>query len=269
MKIHERIKAIRTDAGLSQEAFAVSVGLKRANYAQIEAGKQNPTLQTISEIVRIYNKSYEHVIDGTEPGVKTAPNIAPIIAPIGETRAISMAPKVITVDVSNKDVITLVPTRAAAGYLNGYADPEYVGKLPTMYFPGLSGGLYRAFEIRGHSMKPNLHSGSIQVGQWVEKLSDIRDRRVYIIVTKYDGIVCKRVLNRIKDDGKLILISDNDNKSEYPNYPVDAEEILEIWQWRRAIIAEIPEPGAIYNRINDLEARLSLIESRVSTKQLQ
>ncbi len=172
-------------------------------------------------------------------------------------------PKVVTVDSNDRDIISLVPVKAAAGYLNGYGDPEYIEKLPTLYMPGLTGATHRAFEIRGQSMMPNLHSGSICIGRWVESINDIKDRRVYIIVSKFDGIVVKRVLNRIKQDGKLIMISDNDNKKEYPNYPIDAEDVLEIWYWRGAVIREVPEPGTQYARFNDLEGRLSMLESRL------
>jgi transcriptional regulator with XRE-family HTH domain len=263
MSIYERIKEVRSKSGLSQEAFATSINLKRANYAQIELGKQNPTIQTLIEIVRIYNNSYEWLIDGKEPATETAPNIAPIIAPNEQKQVIQLLPKAIIVDRSDKELVSLVPVKAAAGYLNGYADPEYIATLPTLDIPGISGASHRAFEIRGNSMLPNHHSGSIQICRWVETINDIRDRRVYVIVTKHDGIVLKRVLNRIKQDGKLILMSDNDNKREYPNYTIEPEDVLELWYWRAGIIRESPEPGTNYTRINDLEARLSLIESRL------
>jgi len=262
MSIHARIKAIRLESGLSQEEFATSIGLKRANYAQLELGKQNPTLETISQIVRIYNKTYDLVIDGKE----IAPNIAPIIAPIEKKQLFHLLPKAIAVDTSNRELVTLVPVKAAAGYLNGYGDPEFIGTLPTLDIPGLSGHSHRAFEIRGNSMLPNHHSGSIQICRWVESINDIRDRRVYVVVTKQEGIVLKRVLNRIKQDGKLILISDNDNKRDYPNYPIDPEDVLELWYWRAGIIRESPEPGTGYTRINDMEARLTLLENRLNSR---
>lgn len=66
MSIHTRIKKIRIESGLNQEDFAASIGLKRGNYAQIELGKQLPTIETVSRIVRIYNKTYEWVLEGKE-----------------------------------------------------------------------------------------------------------------------------------------------------------------------------------------------------------
>ena len=175
-----------------------------------------------------------------------------------------LVPKVVTVDHNNNEVIALVPYKAIAGYLNGYADPEFIENLPSFSLPGFAGHSHRAFEVRGQSMLPTHHSGSIAIGRSVESLDEIRDRRVYIVVTKADGIVLKRVLNRVKQDGKLILMSDNDNKTEYPNYPIDPEEVLELWYWRGSIIRESPEPGNLYHRINDMEAKLSLLQHQVS-----
>jgi transcriptional regulator with XRE-family HTH domain len=266
MTINSRIKEIRLATGLSQDKFAPTIGLTRGNYAQLEIGKQKPSLETLALVVRNYNKSYEWLIDGVEQLEKIAPKTAPIVAPNEQKRGLELLPKAITVDTSDRELVTLVPMKAAAGYLNGFADPEYIGSLPTLDIPGLSGQTHRAFEIRGHSMMPNIHSGSISIGRWVENINDIQDRHVYIIVTKQDGVVCKRVLNRVKQDGVLVMISDNDNKREFPNYTVYPEEILELWYWRAGIIRTIPEPGTQHTRINDLEARMSLIEQRLNNR---
>lgn len=264
MTIHERIKTIRQGSGLSQEKFATSIGLTRGNYAQMELGKQNPTLETISEIVRIYNKSYDYVIEGKE----IAPNVAPIVAPKGKKSGSFPAlniPRFITVDSDNNENTLFVTAKAAAGYLTGYEDPEYTDTLQVVNLPGINGQTHRAFEIKGQSMMPTHHGGSIAIGRFVESFNDIRDRRVYILVTK-DGIVLKRVINRIKEENKLILMSDNDNKRDFPTYVVSPDEVLEIWYWRASIIRESPEPGTVYTRINDLESRLALIESSLKAK---
>jgi phage repressor protein C with HTH and peptisase S24 domain/transcriptional regulator with XRE-family HTH domain len=73
MTIQERIKHIRQESGKTQADFAASIGLKRDNYAQIEVGKQLPSLEAIAAIVRIYNKSYSWLIDGKETDKKVTP----------------------------------------------------------------------------------------------------------------------------------------------------------------------------------------------------
>ena len=44
------IKKIREATGLSQEKFALSIGMDRTYYASVEAGKRNISLQNIKKI---------------------------------------------------------------------------------------------------------------------------------------------------------------------------------------------------------------------------
>lgn len=187
---------------------------------------------------------------------KTAPPTAPATGNLG-------MPKVVAINENNEDLVSLVSAKAAAGYLNGYADTEYVENLPTIRLPNLKGGTHRAFENKGHSMLPTLHNGSISVGRWVESLDDIKDRRIYIIVSKHDGIVIKRVLNRIEEAGKVILLSDNSNKVEYPNYTIDVSDILEVWYLRGGFIFDFREPSELYSRFNDMESKMTIMQEQL------
>jgi transcriptional regulator with XRE-family HTH domain len=242
--------------------------VKQNTISNYTNGVSTPNYEILGKIIKFLDVSADDILYADLPntglGKKIAPKIAPIAAPNQQNLTIIKdMPKVITVDSSNTELISLVPHKAAAGYLNGYGDPEFIERLTTLSLPGLTGGTHRAFEIRGQSMLPTHHSGSLAIGRFVESFSDIRDRRVYIVVTKADGIVLKRVLNRIKEDGRLILMSDNDNKKEYPNYPVDPEEVLEMWYWRGSFIRESPEPGNVYKHINDIEARLTMMHTHM------
>lgn len=44
------IKKLREELGLSQEKFALSIGMDRTYYASVEAGKRNISLQNICKI---------------------------------------------------------------------------------------------------------------------------------------------------------------------------------------------------------------------------
>ena len=46
----DRIKELRTAKGLSQEKFAISIGMDRTYYSSIESGKRNVSLQNIKKI---------------------------------------------------------------------------------------------------------------------------------------------------------------------------------------------------------------------------
>src|SRR5690606_2870663 len=111
------------------------------------------------------------------------------------------------------DNVVLVPVKAAAGYLRGYGDPEFIQTLPTYSLPELRNCTFRMFQVKGHSMFPTLHDSSYVVGQWVENWTkDIKDNRIYVIVAQSstdEGILVNRVLNRLKKYGNLYLKSDN------------------------------------------------------------
>ena len=48
----KRCRALRADAGMSQEAFANSIGMDRSYYASIETGMRNVTLVSIKKIAQ-------------------------------------------------------------------------------------------------------------------------------------------------------------------------------------------------------------------------
>lgn len=48
------IKLLREETGLSQEKFALSIGMDRTYYASVEAGKRNISLQNIYKIAEGY-----------------------------------------------------------------------------------------------------------------------------------------------------------------------------------------------------------------------
>jgi hypothetical protein len=122
--------------------------------------------------------------------------------------------------------IPFVPVKAAAGYLAGYADPEFIDELNTFTLPMLTGGNYRAFEIIGDSMLPT-PSGSVIVGEKVDDLEGLKNNAACIVISRNEGIVYKRVQRNTKIRSKLTLVSDNPN---FHPYTVNAEEVIEMWQ---------------------------------------
>lgn len=282
LEAYEYLKAAGEVSGYSD--FAKKLGISNSMMTEISKGRTNPGVKAIQNIVKIFGvdanwlaaeigniklQNYpdlddtpvaileEPSVSGIKNDKKLSATLSPTLSPTDKFNT----PAVITINENNNEVITIVPAKAAAGYLNGYADPEYIETLPTIRLPGYSRATHRGFEVKGHSMG-NIHHGAIAVGKWEENFDCIRDRRIYILVTKDDGIVMKRVLNRISSSGKLVLISDNQNKRDYPNYSIDPENVLEVWNLRTALINNFPEPGELYNRFNDIEAKVTLLEEK-------
>lgn len=131
----------------------------------------------------------------------------------------------ITVDNDNNGNIELVDRKAEAGYLEGFYNPEYLSELPKIHFPNIPQGTYRGFEVNGNSMLP-IEPGTVLICSYIESLDHIKDDKTYVVVSKQEGIVYKRLTNDNKSK-KLILTSDN---TEYPPYEIAYTEVAEVWE---------------------------------------
>lgn len=227
--ISENIKFLRKKAGYTQEQFANAVGVKRSVVGAYEEARAEPRLQTLMSIADVLHVTTDDLIakDLTKdtPSPKT-----------DRVRVLS-----ITVDQKDNENIELVPQKAAAGYLNGYSDPEYISDLPKFQLPFLPrNATYRAFEIYGDSMLP-IPTGSIVIGKYLESIQDVKNGKTYIVITDKEGVVYKRVFNYIEERGKLFLVSDN---KSYSAYDVDIQNVLEVWEAKAYISIQFPDPEA-------------------------
>lgn len=272
----KNLKALRLKSGLTQQEIADLVGITDKNWSSYERGRTQPDVDTLVKMANVFKVSTDALItrdvsliakdliakmqEDASPNASLNASLNPKKSTF--TPSIGM-PKIVTVDVSGAENVVLVPVRAQAGYLSGYQDVEFIQNLPSYRMPGLNHGSFRMFEVYGHSMVPTFHESDIVIGRYVESWAEIRDERVYVVVTRRDGVVIKRVVNRIQKEGKLILNSDNQrHQGEYPPIVVDPDEVLEIWYVRRYLSSQMAKPGEIYNRVTDLESRLTLLEER-------
>ena len=253
MEINESIRALRKQLGLTQDQFAARLKIKRSLVGAYEEGRAEPRLELIQQMAKLGNLSLETFMAGP-----TAKGVFKVPAPIVSRKDVV----VVTVDSQARDNIELVPYKAAAGYLNGYADPEFIKELPSFRLPNLPTGTYRAFEISGDSMLPIL-PGTIIVGEYVENLQHIRSGRTYVLVTQSEGIVYKRVFNYIAENGKLFLVSDN---RQYSPYQLAAEDVSEVWQAKAFISVQFPdvEPKGEAS-VGELAGALMNLQQEVAT----
>ncbi len=207
---NQNLKYLRKLRGWTQQEFADKLRIKRSLLGAYEEERAKPHLDVLETVCDIFKLTMDDILRKD-----LSDNKGNYLA---KRRALKLT--------GGRPDIPFVPVKAAAGYLNGYADPEYIDELNTFTLPMLSGGNYRAFEILGDSMLPT-PSGSIIVGEKVENLEDIKTNNTYILVSKSDGIVYKRIEknNRIKN--KLTLISDN---PAYQTYNINTDDVLEMWQ---------------------------------------
>lgn len=228
--ISSNIKFLRKRKGLTQQQFADQIGIKRSLVGAYEEERAEPKYELLKNIASFFEITVDDFINETI-NEKWAPK------PKGDPANLRIL--TISVDKEDNENIEMVPLKASAGYLNGYADPEYVSQLPKFYLPMFKNGTFRAFEIKGDSMLP-LPSGSIIIGEYLENWGDLKSGDTYVVVSKSDGVVYKRVTGKFKEQKKLKLISDN---PVYEPYEISGEDILELWKARGYISTQLPEPA--------------------------
>ncbi len=228
--ISSNIKFLRKRKGLTQQQFADQIGIKRSLVGAYEEERAEPKYELLKNIASFFDITVDDFIND-------AINDKWVPKPKGDPANLRIL--TISVDKDENENIEMVPMKASAGYLNGYADPEYVAQLPKFYLPMFKNGTFRAFEIKGDSMLP-LASGSIIIGEYLENWGDIKSGDTYVVVSKNDGVVYKRVMGKFKDQKKLKLVSDN---PVYEPYEINGEDVLEIWKAKGYISTELPQPA--------------------------
>lgn len=213
----KNLRYLRKLRGWTQEEFANKLKIKRSLVGAYEEERAEPRLDVLENLCAMFKLSLDDLLLKDLAGEKSAERY------IDRRRQLKMA--------AETQVIQFVPVKAAAGYLAGYADPEFIDELNTFTLPMLGPGNYRAFEIVGDSMLPT-PSGSVIVGEKIGTVEDLKSNNTYIVVTRGEGVVYKRVMKNNRVKNKITLVSDN---PDYTPYTVNADDIIELWQAQMVI----------------------------------
>lgn len=229
--LSENLKYLRGKKGKSQQAIADILSITRGAYQKYEESRSEPPHNTLIKLSNYYTITIDILLQidlrKTNPEDLMKLNNR-MLFPVMTSK-------------KDKQPIELIPKSAQAGYALGYGDPEFIQSLKTISLPFLGVGKYRAFPISGDSMLPNVKDGSYIIGEYVEHLTQVKNGKTYVILTKDDGIVYKRVHQGVKS---IDLHSDN---KFYDPYTVPVHEIIELWEFRAAINVEDSEPDEVTN----------------------
>jgi len=243
----DNMKYLRSTKGLTQQSLADELSITRARLVKYEDGTSQPPIEMLKKIASYYHVSIDLLVSVDLRKVPRGD-----LLQMEDNRILLP----IMVDSQGENFIEIVPHKARAGYMSGYADPEFIENLQHISLPFLRNGKFRAFPVEGDSMPPH-KEGSFIVGKYVEKLGEVMDGKTYILLTRNDGIVYKR-LN--KNGKNLTLQSDN---SIYKPYQVKASDVLEIWEYACSIATKefLPDDMGVEN-IKDMlrEMRHDIIE---------
>jgi len=216
-KIASNLKELRNIQNISQDSLSKKLGITRSRLGAYEEGRNEPPIELLIKLSNYFHVTVDALIRADFS--KTSPAS---LMKVGKNRLLLP----IMVDKENNDTIEVVTAKASAGYLNGFSDPEFIDKLPLMNLPFRVTGKHRTFPIHGDSMPP-LKSGSFVVGKYMESLDEIKNGNTYVLITKDEGIVYKRVY---RGNNLSLLELHSDNKA-YSPYKVKAKDVLEIWSF--------------------------------------
>jgi transcriptional regulator with XRE-family HTH domain len=244
------LKYLRKLRGWTQEEFANKVGIKRSLVGAYEEERADPRIDVLEIVGDIFKLSLDDLL------------LKDLTVSSGSYLTKRRQQKMMSAE---RNLIHFVPVKAAAGYLASYADTEFIDELNTFTLPMLRGGNYRAFEIIGDSMLPT-PSGSIIVGEKVEGgIDEIKNNSAYIVVSRNEGIVYKRIVKNNKTRNKLTLMSDN---PQFQPYQVNADDVVELWQ-AQSVISKVAvqqrwDVGTLASLVNNLQDQVSTLKKKMN-----
>lgn len=242
----QNLKYLRKLRGWTQEEFANKLGIKRSLVGAYEEERADPRIDVLEKLADMFKLTLDDLLRKD----------------ISEVKGNYLTKRRQQKLMSENNLIHFVPVKAAAGYLAGYADTEFIDELNTFTLPMLAGGNYRAFEIVGDSMLPT-PSGSIIVGEKVNNLDDAKSSQAFIVVSRNEGIVYKRLEKSNRNKAKVTLVSDNPS---YQPYQVNSEDILELWQ-AQMVVSKVAsqqrwDVNQLASLVNNLQEQVSVLKKK-------
>jgi transcriptional regulator with XRE-family HTH domain len=244
----KNLKYLRKLRGWTQEEFAAKLKIKRSLLGAYEEERAEPRIEVLEIVGDLFKLTLDELLRKE----------------LSDTRGSYLAKRRAQKLVAASNDIQLVPVKAAAGYLAGYADPEFLDELNTFTLPMLAPGTYRAFEIVGDSMLPT-PSGSVIVGEKVEDLEEVKSNQTYVVVSRNEGIVYKRVLKNNKSRTKLTMVSDN---TAYQPYNMNADDVIEVWKAQmilsKANTQQRWDVNQLASLVSNLQDQVSVLKKKMN-----
>jgi len=266
MYFSNNIKLLRNRKKRTQDLVSGELGISRSTLNSYENGSiKNPTLDALMMFSRYFKLSIDTLVKVDL--VKLSDFQLSELERGNDVYVTGSRLRVLatTVDSHNRENIEVVPLKAKAGYKNGFADPEFIKKLPTFQLPLLlNDRKYRMFQISGDSMHP-IPDKSYVIGEYVENWYDIKDGQAYVFLTQEEGLVFKVAYNQLRKKKTITLKSLN---AIYEPYDLNMVEIKEVWKFCNYMSSELPEGTMVrdelLSKIMKLEGEMKSIREAIS-----
>lgn len=260
----ENIKFLRKRKDLSQEALAQKLDMTRVKLNAIESGNtKNPALEDLVKFSGFFKISIDSLLKADlskllELQLRELEAGNDVYMMGTRLRVLP-----ITLDKEGRQNCEYVPVKASMGYRAGYNDPQYIATLPKYNIPTLPRqGTYRTFAAAGDSMFPIPDKAEV-TGEYVENWLEIKPDTPCILVLNGTGDFVFKLVTVNKKGKSFLLKSLN---VAYKPYTVTADEVLEIWKFKKLHLDEIPEPQTemqeLKTMLRDLKTEIGEMKDR-------
>jgi phage repressor protein C with HTH and peptisase S24 domain/DNA-binding XRE family transcriptional regulator len=236
MKTGPNIKEIRQLYNLTQEEFALALGITRELVNKMEKGKCGVSKGTNALLQQFLQERQRE-------------NFSPDVEYMGGAHADPAKSRLPYVEQRREKKqekapvqVPLVAQKAQAGYVKSYDHVDYLDSLEKYPLPpGVNGtgAVWSYFEVDGDSMEPTFFAGDMVLASMLphEDWHDVKDFCVYVILAG-DRLLIKRVYRKSPD--MWVLISDNEE--QYPQQLLPVTAIKQVWTFRRHIRSKVAPP---------------------------
>lgn len=211
------IRKVRENLGMTQEEIAKTLGVSARTIQNYEAGGVIP--RSKHEIIRSLSMA------------KRQHNAEPFLVTKSGVKFYELPNNLY------KMRVPFVPVSAYAGYVDEFAQPQYVESLQEYDFivKEILHGKYLSFEIKGDSMdddtRKSIANGDVVLAREVDRDYwkaglNLRDNDAWIIVLK-NNIVCKQIIDQDLEKGVITCHSLN-SSPEYSDFTLNLDDIRQL-----------------------------------------
>lgn len=261
-QLSKNLKFLRDKNNWQQGQMRSICGISGATWSNYENGVSKPNLEKVLKISKIFGVTINDLLEvDLEHANENQLSSNKLSSPkYTEYNVSSLVKEPPPLDNPERKNVIFVPVSARADYVKNFSDKKFIESLPMISDPLLGEGTYRLWEVEGNSMLNTFHNGDKAL-TLLDLLQNIINDKVYILVTKSNGILLKRCINNRKEK-KIICKSDNNQKGEYPPITVDDGDVKEVWQVVENR-SRLFDQAEIYKRVADLEADMLLLKNKL------
>ena len=197
MKMGDRIRQMRTDAGMTQEELAEKLGLQKSAIAKYENGRvENIKRSTIQKMAELFDRTPSYIMGFTDISGYNSDNIS---APVARVPILGYVAAGIPIE-EIEDIV----------------DYE---EIPAELLRG--GKKYFGLVLRGDSMEPRMYDGDVVI---VQKQDDAESGEYVIAAVNGDHATCKRLM-KYRDSIALVSLNSKYDPMIFTNEEVQEKPV--------------------------------------------